>query len=73
MGTFPTSGSGAPTLAGCIDYGWGGGVTRHQTRFVYQIDKGPDSNAIILDQTGSDVPISDLIVNVNPMLAGNPD
>jgi hypothetical protein len=39
MGTFPTSGSGAPTLAGCIDYGWGGGVTRHQTRFIYQIDK----------------------------------
>lgn len=66
--------SGVPTFAGCIDYGWGGDAMRHQTRFVYEIDKkGSDGNAIILSPTGVDIPIADVLVDINPVLAGNPD
>jgi hypothetical protein len=66
--------SGAPTFAGCIDYGWGGDATRHQTRFVYEIDKkGSDGNSIIFSPTDGDIQIADVIVNLNPFLAGNPD
>jgi hypothetical protein len=72
IGVLPIS--GAPTFAGCIDYGWGGDATRHQTRFVYEIDKkGPDGSAIIFSPGDGDIPIADVIVNLNPLLAGNPD
>lgn len=66
--------SGAPTFAGCIDYGWGRDAIRHQTRFVYEIDKkGPDGNATMFSSEGGDIPIADVVVNLNPYLAGNPD
>jgi hypothetical protein len=72
LGTHPAT--GAPTFAGCIDYGWGDGLVRHQTRFVYEIDKkGPDGNATIWSSTGGDIQSSDVMINVNPILAGNPD
>jgi len=65
---------GAPTFAGCIDYGWGGSAIRHQTRFVYEIDKkGSDGSVKPLAPTDGDISIADVIVNVNPVLSGNPD
>lgn len=72
LGSQPIS--GAPTFAGCIDYDWGGAVTRHQTRFVYEIDKkGFDGSAMTFSSKDGDIPIADVMVNLNPLLAGNPD
>ena len=66
--------TGAPILAGCIDYAFVGETKRHQTRFVYEIDKkGSNNTALILNPTEGDIPIPDVLVNINPMLAGNPD
>jgi len=64
-----------PTLAGCIDYADGVDLTHHQTRFVYEVDKkGPDGNPTIdFTAAGGDIPISNVILNLNPVLAGNPD
>jgi hypothetical protein len=65
---------GAATFVGCIDYGWGDNVTRHQTRFVYEIDKrGPNGVVQILPTDEVEIPVADVIVSLNPMLAGNPD
>lgn len=50
---------GAPVLAGCIDYAGGNNVRRHQTRFVYEIDKkGPDGKSLIFTANGGDIPIA---------------
>jgi hypothetical protein len=64
----------APTFAGCVDYGWGEAIIRHQTRFVYEIDKkGPDGSAKLFSAADGDIPIADVMVNINPVLSGNPD
>jgi hypothetical protein len=66
------SGTGTATFAGCVDYG--NDPPRHQSRFVYEIDKkGADGGSLILRTDTEDVPISNVIVNLNPFLAGNPD
>jgi hypothetical protein len=65
---------GVATFAGCIDYDGDGGVVRHQTRFVYEIDKkGPDGQVLLLSPAAGNVAIADVMVNLNPQLAGNPD
>jgi len=62
------------TLAGCIDYSFAGETTRHQTRFVYEIDKkGPTGAVAMLDPTEEEVEIPNVMINLNPLLAGNPD
>ena len=64
----------APTFAGCIDYAFIGETGRHQTRFVYEVDKmGPNNSTIRIVPADGDVPASNVILNVNPVLAGNPD
>jgi hypothetical protein len=64
--------TGAATFAGCIDYG--NDTPRHQTRFVYEIDKKtPAGGSMSLPIDGGDIPISDILVNLDPLLAGNPD
>jgi hypothetical protein len=66
--------SGAPAFAGCIDYDWGSAATRHQTRYVYEIDKkGPDGVETMISPDDGDIPIPNVVVNLNPLLAGNPD
>jgi hypothetical protein len=53
---------------------WGGDAIRHQTRFVCEIDKKkPDDGAMIFSPDDGDIPIADVIVNLNPLLAWNPD
>lgn len=70
LGVQPTS--GAPMLVGCVDYG--NDIPRHQTRFVYEIDKkGPNGLATFFSASGGNISIPDIIVNVSPILAGNPD
>jgi hypothetical protein len=72
VGTRPVG--GAPTLAGCFDYGWGNNAIRHQTRYVYEIDKkGSDGVVTMISPDDGDISIPDVMVNLNPMLAGNPD
>jgi hypothetical protein len=73
LGMSATNG-GAALFAGCIDYGWGDAVTRHQTRFVYEIDKkGSGGFATMISPADGDIPIADVMVNLNPLLAGDPD
>jgi hypothetical protein len=68
--TAPQTGDAA-TLAGCIDYAFAGEVRRHQTRYVYEVDrKGPDNKIV---PTDGDLPADAVILNLNPLLAGNPD
>lgn len=65
---------GAAILAGCVDYAFIGESARHQTRFVYEVDKrGANGETLLLNPAEGDVQTPDVILNLNPELAGNPD
>lgn len=64
--------SGTAMFAGCIDYG--NDAPRHQTKYVFEIDKkASDGVSLILPTDGGNIPVADVLVNLNPLLAGNPD
>ncbi len=72
LSTIPVNGTAV--FAGCIDYTFARQDERHQTRFVYEVDKkGPNGSVLIISPADGDIPIENVILNINPLLAGNPD
>jgi hypothetical protein len=66
--------NGTPTLAGCIDYAFIGETRRHQTRFVYEVNKkGPNDAVLSINPGEGDISAPDVMLMINPALAGTPD
>lgn len=61
-------------VTGCVDYQYEFGAGHHQTQFLYEVDKaGPNGTFLKIDPAEGDLPVSSVVLAVNPVLDDSAD